>query len=169
MLVRLGITMNISVRRFSPSFLFLPFLLGIFMACESDVAFSQFRTLPTEGWDRTDTLYFEIDSLATSGTYVAILSLRTTSAPSYPYTDVTLEVSRAFAARTQHVETVTFPLNNKNGVSTGKGTSLYLHDFPLDTLTLSTGDYGVYKVGHLMRHTPLPGIRDVGLTLERVE
>ncbi len=139
------------------------------MACESDVAFSQFHTLPTEGWGRTDTLRFEVDSLKRYGAYAVTLSLRTSSAPAYPYTDVSLEVCREFVGQNMLTDTLTLLLNNKNGVPTGTGTSLYQHDIPLDTLILNKGDRGIYKISHIMHHTPLPGIRDVGLTLERGE
>lgn len=67
-------------------------------------------------------------------------------------------------------DTLTFALTRTDNHSdmTGRGLSLLQYDFPIDTLHLRAGQTLLYRVNHAMRHSPLPGIHDVGLTLRRI-
>jgi len=149
----------------------LAFFFGI--SCENHTPVDAFRSFPAAGWNRENTLIAPLDTLQVGGRYVLSLHLRLASAPMrYPYTDIVLRVAREWRADSLSVaavDTLFLPLILENEHIDGRGTSLLQVDFPIDTLTLPTGAVGRFSVAHLMRRDPLQGIRDVGLSLRRLQ
>ncbi len=144
-------------------------LLSLFvLACEGNIPSVQFRNVSAEGWRSADTLHFDFDSIPASGTYAVTLSLRTSSAPSYPYLDLTLALRRDNSGKVGVPDSLCVALNKENGTPVGRGVTLYQHDFCIDTLQLQQADHLHYTITHCMRRSPLPGIHDVGLSLEEV-
>lgn len=173
-------------------FLSLTLLALLLTACRPDVSnVSNFQSIDEEGWWREDTLTFSIDTLRPNTRYAVTLSLRTAAAPDvYPYTDLTLAVRRQFIATDSAqahfleadslsyinslralntTDTLRLTLSTPRGDAQGRGTSLFQYDFPIGTLTapasVSAAAPLTLSIHHLMRRDPLPGIRDVGITL----
>lgn len=64
------------------------------VSCESQGSVAQYRGINTEGWERSDTLCFAIDSLPHTAHYVPHLHLRHLAASIYPYRQLTLVVEQ---------------------------------------------------------------------------
>ncbi len=144
-------------------------------SCGSDAAINRFRTLPEYGWETGDSLHFCMDSVGQTGTYSVSIGLRVSVNPPYPYRDITLLLSREtylLADTLRPVDaasdTLVFALAGEHGTPKGRGVSLYQYDFPVDTVDLVAGTNVRFVLKHYMRHTPLPGIRDVGVVLRRL-
>ncbi len=148
--------------------LFVALLIFLVLACEGNIPSAQFRNIQAEGWSSADTLSFDFDSIPRAGTYAVMLSLRTSSAPSYPYLDLTLALRRDNSGKIGVPDSLCVALNKENGTPVGRGVTLYQHDFCIDTLQLQQADHLHYTIAHCMRRSPLPGIHDVGLSLEEV-
>lgn len=136
-------------------------------SCDEHVAMTSFRAISQDGWEREDTIHVPLDSVKASGDYVLTLHLRLSSAPRYPFTDISLQLTQCL-----HSDTITkalqFPLTTGRSDMAGKGVSLYVYDFPIDTIPLNTGEKGLFIIKHDMRLTPLPGVHDVGLSLRQL-
>jgi gliding motility-associated lipoprotein GldH len=153
-------------------------LLTLATACRHDTPLHAFRSLPEEGWGREDTLCFEVDTVPAAGRYAVTLCLRAATAPvAYPYTELLLAVMReeprradgdSTAASAVCCDTLRLSLTSERGDMEGNGTALSQLDIPLDTVTLPKGYTATYRLCHLMRRDPLPGLRDIGLRLRRL-
>lgn len=136
-------------------------------ACDSGVATTAFRTLPEAGWDSEDTLVFgPADTLAEGGTFAVVVSLRLPESHRYPYRELLLAVV-SHLPDTVRTDTLSFNLTEEHADLKGHGMSLRQYDFAIDTIRLEAGATPAFDIAHCMRLSPLPGIRDVGVTLRR--
>lgn len=142
-------------------------LAALCSACRGDVEATAFADISEDGWDAADTLTFSIDSVSRGGTYQLVISLRLTADRTYPFTAVALNVRREWPDTVQ-TTTTEFPLTGGQRETDGKGIGCILYDFPVDTVSLSTGASGRISISHAMSLDPLPGIRDAGFTLRRI-
>ena len=140
-------------------------------ACREATVYTDYRDLPAEGWRAADTLQFSVDSIAAPGTYVLHLGLRTSSAPPYPYRSITLAMQRTGSGlpAAGRCDTITMALATPGGDISGRGVSTYEYVQPADTFHLPAGGHCHLRIYHLMRRTPLPGVINVGVELERME
>lgn len=146
----------------------LALLSVLFVACDRQTAMAGYRDLPSDGWEAGDTIAFPLDSVAEGGDYVLTLSLRFTAAGGYPFSDIALLLTRCLPGDTLTTP-LRYTLTTGRSDMAGNGVSLYAYDFPVDTLSLEPGTKGRFMLKHDMRLSPLPGIRDVGLSLRRLE
>ena len=119
----------------------------------------------TKGWLRHDSLRFVVPQLE-PGRYDLTLTLRTTSR--YPYTQLSLILRCRDKAHTfSRSDTVTFPVTDAKGVFQGHGTAIHEYFTPLTPITLDTATAVIFTVTHNMSQDALPGITDLGLTIEQ--
>lgn len=136
-------------------------------ACGSDSTEIGFRNIAAEGWDEADTLSFDIDSIPATGGYALEICLRSTVTPPYPFREISIAVGRQWTGHSQ-TDTVCLPTHPVRSETQIRGVSLLQYDFPIDTLHLAAGTKLRVTLRHLMRRTPLPGIRDTGVRLKRL-
>lgn len=114
------------------------------------------------GWERNDTVSFNVPSVAKKGVYDLSLKLRTDN--NFPFTSVVLIVKQTILpSRKHYTDTLKCPITDVHGHSLGKGINLYQHDFHIASRQLSVGDSLYVNVYHDMMREILPGIIDVGL------
>ena len=145
------------------------------VSCNRSIIYSHYEPVDAEGWLREDTVHFEVappplwhpsHNARTADSprrTVLCLHLRTTSV--YPFTDLLLRVEQHTPTR-QRFDTVRLQLSDTEGRPLGRGQGLYQHTFRLPVLPLSDADTLRVAFSHLMQLSPLPGITDVGLSLE---
>ncbi len=135
-------------------------------ACSLDTVYCQYRSVPTGGLDRSDTLSFDIPPLREGGCYREEVGVRTTA--DYLFTDLVLIVDQTAikTGKTYH-DTLYCPLTGRDGNINGGGVSHYQYRFPLTTLSLAAGDSLHITVRHGMKREVLPGITDIGIALTR--
>ncbi len=151
--------------------------LGILLAvlcvcgCEPDVKFSKYKPVDSDGWNIKDTMLFTTDTLRDGGHYCFSCGVRTRRG--FPYRDLVAMVERTVYRDSlvvlHKLERVTFAIATDDGVATGEGVALRLHEAPLRSFYMERGDSVVAKVYHQMTRETLPGVVDFGFAMEHVK
>ena len=135
-------------------------------ACDDRTVYSHYESTPVKGWERNDTLSFDVAPMQQTGQYVAEVGLRI--AGSYPFKGVTLVVEQTvMPSNMKQTYTLNCDLIDDLGRIKGKGINHYQYSFPLSTLKLNEGESLHVSIHHDMKREILPGITDVGLKLSR--
>lgn len=135
-------------------------------ACNGRYVYDKYVSTPVAGWEKNDTLSFEVAPVDSTLTYRSQLGLRITDA--YPFTAVTLIVEQHVYPRNEvFVDTLHCQLADRRGNAAGKGISYHQYTFPITELHLQHGDSIHVRVRHDMKREILPGISDVGLSLQK--
>lgn len=151
-------------------------LIGISAAvssCSNTLVYDQYTHTPIAGWEKNDTLSFEIAPIVNKGYYKEELGLRITGA--YPFMGLTLIIDQTIfpdkakgQEKIEKVDTVQCHLIDQNGRTTGQGISYYQYNCPINIYQLEEGDSVHVAVRHDMKREILPGISDIGLKVQRV-
>lgn len=140
-------------------------LIGL-AACNRRLVYDSYVHTQLAGWEKNDTLSFEIPPVDSTATYASRLGLRITDA--YPFTALTLIVEQHVYPRDEvFVDTVRCQLTDRRGNAAGKGVSYHQYQFPVATLQLQHGDSIHVRIRHDMKREILPGVSDVGMSLRR--
>lgn len=132
--------------------------------CRDEVFFHRYASVPLSGWDKRDTIDFDIPPFAATQPYSLTLELRTS--PAFPYRSIWLVAEQRFEnPALVRRDTVYCPVTTPQGSGTGKGVNLYTYEYPVLTEQRRQGQYGRIRVYHIMRREEMPGISDVGLRL----
>lgn len=147
-----------------PAIVFAAVIL-MFSSCRKGMVYSHYEPTPIAGWERIDTLRFDISPVKESGYYRTELGLRIDQ--SFPFTGLTMIVTREILPEhTSIADTVSFTLMSKNSANfNGNGIALYQYSVPLRELQLQKGDSLHITVNHYMRREILTGVNDVGITM----
>ena len=141
-------------------------LCAMLLSCGSNVAYNQFCHTPIEGWEKNDTLVFDISPMTVAGHYRQEIGLRT--CPSFPFTGVSLLVEQTIEpGHRVSRDTLKCRLADGKGNILGQGVGYYQYQFILKDLSLNKGDSLHVCVRHIMKREILPGVSDVGLKLVR--
>ena len=148
--------------------LFLVLLMGLSLlcGCHSGTVYSHYEPVPLEGWRNDDTIRFQLGPVMEGGTFHDELALRTTSA--YPYTHLSLVVRRqVLPDGNLYTDSITIPLTDSQGSSTGVGATLRHHVLPLSLIRLDSAQHLSVSIHHNMKKEVLPGISDLGMTITK--
>mgnify|MGYP004580451267 CR=1 FL=1 len=143
-------------------------------SCKESLVYDQFAHTPIAGWEKNDTLSFEIPPLTSAGYYQEQLGMRITGA--YPFMGLTLIVEQTIypdkhkkSEKIEKVDTIQCDLIDKNGITKGQGISYYQYNFPINVYRMNEGDSIHVTIRHDMKREILPGVSDLGLKLSRVK
>lgn len=137
-------------------------------ACGQRPLYHHYEHVPISGWDRRDTIRFDIPVMKHDGDYSPQLGLRTVDG--YPYRDLSIIVEhRITPSRKPKRDTLYCDIINKTGHPIGDGISVYQYLFPLPTLSLKKGEHLQFSVYHNMRRESMPDISSVGILLEECD
>lgn len=141
-----------------------------FSACNHAKVYDEYAHTPIAGWEKNDTLSFEIPPMAVTGYYRQSLGLRTTGA--YPFTALTLIVNQTIypankGKRIEKTDTVLCQLINQHGENKGQGISYYQYNFPINIYKINRGDSIHIAIRHDMKREILPGVSDIGVKITK--
>ena len=140
----------------------------IVAACTGGVVYDTYRHTQLSGWDKGDTLFYDITPLRQSGRYRQEIGLRVNE--SFPFTGLTLVVDKVVEPGHRiMIDTVNCRLADSKGNTLVQGVSYYQYDFIVSEDNLQEGDSLHVGIRHIMKREILPGIADVGLRLTRVQ
>lgn len=151
------------IRRYG---LFLLVAASALCACgDKQCRYHAYRSLPSEGWSRRDTLTFEVDVADSLTSYRLALEVRNRN--SYPYQNLPLSFcftdSAGIPLRT---DTLQLRLAEPTGSWTGKGWSgLYQSAFPAGEVTVGRAGRYYIKIAYTLSDERLQGVNDVGVRL----
>ena len=119
-----------------------------------------------EGWERSDTLFFEDIVVKATADYKEEIGLRIND--EFPFMSLFLVVEQHIRPmNTYRTDTVSCRLIDQNGYVKGRGLSYYQYNFHLTTLHLNAGDTLDIRVRHNMKREILPGIANIGMTISK--
>ena len=134
-------------------------------ACNENTGYHSYQSIPTEGWKKSDTLFFNVpvkDSLA-----LLRLSAEIRNESNYAYRNIYLTVSHNLEDSTVwKTDTLLLILADKEGKWNGTGWgSLFQSTLPIGSaIVRHPGNY-TFKITHGMQDELLKGINDVGVKI----
>ena len=141
-------------------------LLLVLSACNRKLVYDRYASTPISGWEKNDTLSFDIRPVSGTDTYYMWLGLRTSE--DYPFTAVTLIVEQHIYPKDTIVnDTVKCQITDRHANASGSAVNFHQYRFPVNSLQLQDGDSIHIRVRHDMKREILPGISDVGISLLR--
>ena len=144
-------------------FLVVPVVLVALVSCSRRPVYSHYEAVSHEGWYRSDTLRF-ICPIRQAGQYHIRLGLRASTL--YPFTQLTLIArQQAHKSRCCHADTLTLDITDNEGNINGEGVSIHQYEVPLTIVGITRPDTLHIDVFHGMSRQLLPGICDVGITV----
>lgn len=139
----------------------------VMSACGDGLVYDHYNHTSLTGWDKSDTLTFDIPPIALSGRYRQEIGLRINE--SYPFKSIAFVVEQTAEPGHRHTtDTLRCRLADDKGNHTGQGVSYYQYDFILSEVNLNEGDSLHISVRHAMKREVLPGIADIGLRLRLI-
>ncbi len=138
----------------------------LFTACTGNKVYDHYDHTPIAGWEKIDTLKFDIPPLAERGLYATSMGLRINNA--FPFISMTLIVEQTILPANKTVtDTVTCEFMDKDGKVKGKGVGYYQYHLPVSVMALNKNDSLHITVRHNMKREILPGVSDIGIELEK--
>ena len=138
----------------------------IFAGCDRQTAYSHYEHTPLGGWERLDTLFFEVPPVKEAGTYQEFIGIRTDV--DFPFQSVALHVAQdVFPQGTHYQTTQNCMLYDEGGRELGSGISRFQSEFYLTDVQLNKGDSMRICITHYMRRELLSGISDIGIILKK--
>ena len=151
---------------------------AILTSCELQTCYNEYRHTPLAGWEKNDTLFYDIEPARQAGRYAQMLGVRIDD--SFPYTSLSLIIEQSIIhkkkssagtplARTSYhkTDTVSCHFTDSQGRLSGSGISLRQYEFPIGTIDLRPGDSLHIKVRHAMKREIMPGVADIGIRIDR--
>lgn len=152
---------------------FVMMAVAIITSCNNDIVFDDYAHTPIAGWEKNDTLSFEVPPLLESGHYQENMGLRLTGA--YPFMGLTLIVEQTIYHNKKKMDaecktdTVNCQFVDDNGNDKGKGISYSQYKFPINLYELHQGDSIHIAIRHDMKREILPGVSDVGIKITKMQ
>lgn len=147
--------------------LILLFIASLYTACDEQTVYHSFQSLPTEGWQRNDTLFFNV-SVADSATLYNV-SVEVRNRNNYPYQNLPLLIYYD-SPEIPNIkrDTLELRLADNAGIWLGDGWGgLYQSTLPAGFIRIGKAGEYRFKIIHLLPDEVLPGINDVGIKLKR--
>ena len=134
------------------------------VSCNRNTVFYHYEHTPITGWEKNDTLIFDVPSTSASGRYEEEVGLRING--SYPFMSLTLIIDQTVLPdNITRSDTLNCRLTTPGGNKKGHGVSCYQYSFPLKDINLKQGDSLHICIRHNMKREILPGISDIGMKI----
>lgn len=141
-------------------------MLAAMTACSRRTVYNSYEHTPLSGWEKNDTLIFDISPVSQAGKYYEEVGLRINTL--YPFMGLSLVIDQTiYPLAYTHRDTLNCSLIDENATVKGKGVSYYQYNFHLTDVDLNKGDSMHICVRHNMKREILRGIADVGIMLRR--
>lgn len=146
--------------------IFILVTLFILTGCEKRTVVHRYKPTPIEGWEKSDTISFAIDTIKDNGLYKLSVGIRNTS--EYRYVDLWLIIHSKFHNPDyQRSDTLKCVINDYHADIGSTGIFIHNHTYDLPQLNLRKGQFGEISIIHYMHNWSLKGISDLGIHLER--
>ena len=120
---------------------------AVAVSCATDTVYYSYAHTPVAGWEKNDTLTFNIPGMAAPGTYSQQVGLRMTSA--FPFTSISLIVEQRIMPRGKVLtDTIKCPITDIRGNFLGDGISSFQYMFPLREVTQHEARDSARRFGH---------------------
>lgn len=136
-------------------------------SCKDSRIYDHYEPIDVKGWERNDTLIFNIARQHTSGTYHLNIGMRATDG--MPYTNLAMIMRiRILPGNTWITDTIHYNIIDNNGKLLGKnGVSSSELQYHVTDIQLHRGDSLHITLNHCMNRDEIPGLTEVGIQLKR--
>lgn len=139
---------------------------AIFASCDSKTVYSHYEHTPQEGWERIDTLFFEVPPVKEAGIYQEEIGIRTDIG--FPFLSLALNVAQDVLPQGEHYQTTkNCVLYDEMGKELGNGISRFQTVVYLTDVKLNAGESMRICITHNMRREMMTGVSDIGIILTR--
>ena len=145
----------------------LLFVASLSSACDKQTVYHSFQSLPSEGWMRKDTLYFNVN-VSDSLTYYK-LSMEVRNRNNYPYQNLSLSVCYDSPDSVSlPADTIQLALADTEGIWKGDGWGgLYQTAVPAGSIRIDKSGTYRFKIAYVLPDETLQGLNDIGIKLEK--
>lgn len=136
-------------------------------SCDDATVYAKYRHTRLDGWERTDSLIYDIPPMKQAGDYMEDLGMRIND--SYPFLKLCIVIEQTvIPSHTMRTDTVVLNAFEPSGMPRGHGVNDYQYSIPIGSIRLAEGDSLHVVVHHNMRRESIPGISDVGIKLSKL-
>ena len=139
-------------------------------ACKNSTYYHSFQPVHNTGWEKCDTLIYNLPSPIPIGSYEIQIGVRHFA--SYKYKDLWIEISHNLTDNhSLNIDTLNITLADEKGDWLGHGIGGVIQYTNKEKHVLSITDsieQPAFKIIHLMDEVPLKGVYDMGIQLNRV-
>lgn len=147
--------------------LILLFIASLCTACDEQTVYHAFQSLPAEGWQQKDTLFFNVTVPDSATLYDVSVEVRNRN--NYPYQNLPLLIYYdSPEARNIRRDTLELRLADKAGIWQGDGWGLYQSAFPAGLIRIGKAGEYRFKITYLLPDEVLPGVNDIGIKLSSI-
>ena len=145
------------------------FVLSLFLlaSCQQK-RYNTFHYTPVSAceWEKDSVVTVSVDTVKDSGIYQ--MNVETRISYGFPYQYLWLQISTEMhRPYRRSSDTLKCRIADERGLYQGSGLVLFGKKHFLKEVYLRKGQYGTVQIRHIMRRNPLPGISDIGLSVEK--
>lgn len=134
-------------------------------ACTSDTLLHHYEPLPAEGWERCDTVCFDVPQQTEDLNGTLTIGLRTKA--NIGFQDVVLAVEqRDGKGAISRCDTVRYPLTDAEGEALTGGINIHQYETQHLPILLRKGKSTTIRIHHLMAREVISGITEVGIKID---
>ena len=139
---------------------------ALFAGCDSKTVYSHYEHTPQEGWEKIDTLFFEVPPVKEAGIYQEEIGIRTDIG--FPFQSLALNVAQVVLPQGEHYQTTkNCVLYDETGKERGSGISRFQTVVYLTDVKLNEGESMRISITHNMRRELMSGVSDIGIILTK--
>lgn len=140
-------------------------LSSIILSCTGSTVFHSYKPLPAEGWERRDTICFEVPEAEADINGTLTIGLRTSA--NVGMRNVVLLVEQCGSQPSScRKDTVRYPLTDADGFALSRGVNHHQYETQHLPFRLRKGQGCTVRINHLMRHEEIAGITELGIRIE---
>ena len=135
-------------------------------SCIGGTFFHSYKPLPAEGWERRDTICFDLPQAAQDFNGTLTIGLRTKTSISMQ--EVVLAVEQCDkTSSTYHCDTVRYPLTDAEGFALAKGVNNHQYETRHLPFSMKKDQCISVRIHHLMRNEMVQSITELGIKIEK--
>ena len=136
------------------------------IACSGGTVFHSYKPLPVEGWERCDTVCFDLPRQTENISGTLTIGLRTKA--NIGIQDIVFAVKQCTGnAEVLRCDTVRCPLTDADGNALTGGVNIHQYETKQLPFHLQKGKRGTVRIHHLMSREDISGITEVGIKIDK--
>ena len=133
-------------------------------ACIGGTYFHSYKPLPEEGWERRDTICFDLPQADHDFNGTLTIGLRTKAYIGMQ--DIVLAVEQLNdSAEVCRRDTIRYPLTNTEGDALARGVNHHQYETEQLPISMKKGQGGSVRIHHLMRNELVQGFTELGIKI----
>ena len=138
---------------------------SLLISCIEGTLFHSYKPVAGEGWERRDTVCFDLPQAAQDFNGTLTIGLRTIEHVGMQ--DIVLAVEQCDeSAAVCRRDTVRYPLTDAHGDALTRGVNHHQYETQHLPISMKKGQGGSVRIYHLMRHETMHGITEVGIKID---